>query len=175
MRIRQAFDEDQSGFLCDLALEIFRLVGVGEMACPAERAGERIAELSRRAAVKFLRGDEFIACVQQRAKRQHVGGKAGGRAGRAGAAFQHDDFLLKGGYCRIGDAGVYEARLFQREYIGGVPGVAEYERAGLVDRRAGRARCRVGRGAAMDGQCFEFQCVVFIAHRIHPFLTSFRL
>jgi hypothetical protein len=148
-RIGDRFDEDGLGLGRDGALERADIVGLGPHHVPVEIL-EGVVELVDRAAIKLLRGDEFVARAHQAVHGHHLRGVAGGDGQAGGAAFERGDALLQHGIGRIADAGIDVAEGLQAEQRRGVVDILEHERGGLIDRRGTRAGGRVRLGAGMD-------------------------
>ena len=76
-------------------------------------------------------------------------------ADRADAAFQRGEPLLEHRRRRVGDARIDVAGAFEVEQRGGVIGVLEHVRGGLVDRHGARAGRRIGVLAGVQAQRLE--------------------
>ena len=129
----------------------FDVVAVGPDHLPAETL-EGVVELVDRAAIELSRGDEFVAGLQQRLEHDHLRRMARGDRERRRAAFERRDALLQHRVGRVADAGVDVAERLQAEQRGGMVGVVEDERGGLIDRRRPRAGGRIGLRAGVNGQ-----------------------
>ena len=77
------------------------------------------------------------------------------RAHRADAVFERRQPLFQHCRRRIGDARVDVAGAFQIEQSGGVIGIVEHVRRGLIDRHRARARDRIGVLTGMQAQGLE--------------------
>ena len=141
--------EDRLGLGRDGTLERGDVVGIGPDHVPAEIL-KRMRELIDRTAVELLRGDEFVAGLQQAVKRQHLRRVSGGGRKAGGAAFERGDALLQHRGGRVADAGIDVAEGLQPEQRGGMIDVFKHVRRGLIDRRRPRAGGRIGLGAGMD-------------------------
>ena len=149
--IGDQLDEDGLGARRDRGLEAADIVGVGPHHVPA-KALEGVGELVDRAAIEFSRGDEFVAGLQQLLQHDDLRGMARGDRKRRGSALEGCDALLQHGVGRIADAGIDVAEGLQSEQRGGMIGIVEHERGGLIDRRRARAGGRVGLRAGMHGE-----------------------
>ena len=99
------------------------------------------------AAVEARRGDDVVAGSGERGEGDELGAETGCRGDRPEAALERGDALLEAGDRRVREAAVDVAVLLQGEAGGGIRGVVEDERAGLVDRQ------RAGAGARHPGCC----------------------
>ena len=149
--IGDRLDEDRLGARRDRGLEAADVVGVGPHHVPA-KALEGVGELVDRAAIELSRGDEFVAGLQQLLQHDDLRGVAGGDRERRGAAFQRRDALFQHGVGRVADAGIDVAERLQPEQRGGMVGIVEHERRGLIDRRGARAGGGIGLRAGMHGE-----------------------
>ena len=113
-----------------------------------------------RSIVKLLRGDEFVARLQQLLEYDELRGVTRCGRQRRRTAFQCGNALFEHGGRGIGDAGVDVAERLQAEQRGGVVGVVEHERRGLIDRRRARAGGGIGLGAGMDRKRGESRVAV---------------
>ena len=118
---------------------------------------QRVVEQVVRAAVERRRGDDVVAGLAQRHERERRGrltrrdGEGARNADRGGApALERVEPRLERTLRRVHDAGVDVADLGEPEQVGGVLGVAELERRGLVDRHRTRAGGRIGLAADVD-------------------------
>ena len=158
-------DEDRLGVRRHRALEAADIVGIGPHHVPAE-ALEGVGELVDRAAIEFSRGDEFVAGHQQLLQHDDLRGVARGHRQRGGAAFERRDALFQHRVGRIADAGIDVAERLQPEQRGGVVGVVEHERRGLIDRRRPRAGGGIGLRAGMHGKGRKSRKT--IGHSVRP-------
>ncbi len=85
------------------------------------------------AAVERGGGDDLVSGAGQGEDGQGFGGLAGGGGQRRRASFEGGDPLLEDVGGRVHDAGVDVAEFLQAEEAGGVVGVLEDVRGGLVD------------------------------------------
>ena len=149
--IGDELDENRLGVRRDRALEAADVVGIGPHHVPAETL-EGMGELVDRSAIQFARRDEFVAGHQQLLQHHHLRGVAGGHRERRGAAFERRDALFQHRVGRISDPGIDVAESLQPEQRGGVIGVVEHERGGLIDRRRPGAGGGIGLRARMHGE-----------------------
>ena len=144
-------DEDCLGARRDRAFKRADIVGIGPHHVPAKTL-EGVAELVDRSAVQFARCYELIARHQELLQHHHLRGMAGSDRERRGAAFEGRDALFQHRVGRVADAGVDVAERLQPEQRGGVIGVVEHERSGLIDRRRPGAGGGIGLRARMHGE-----------------------
>ena len=87
-----------------------------------------------------------------------------------GPAFERRNALLEHVGRRVHDAGVDVAELLQRKQAGGVVGVVEHVRRGLVDRHGARLGGGVSRLPAVNGEGVEVKIRfrVGLAHGASP-------
>ena len=149
--IGDQLDEDRLGVRRHRALEACDIVGIGPRHVPA-KALEGVGELVDRAAIEFSRGDDLVAGHQQLLKHHDLRGVSGRHRQRRGAALERRDALFQHRVGRIADAGIDVAERLQPEQRGGVVGIVEHERRGLIDRRRPRAGGRIGLRAGMHGK-----------------------
>ena len=109
-------------------------------------------ELVDRSAVEFARGDDLVAGHHQLLQHHDLGCVAGRDRKRCGAAFKSRDALFEHRVCRVADAGIDVAECLQAEQRGGVIGIVEHERRGLIDRRRACPGGGVGLRACMHGK-----------------------
>src|SRR6185437_11555246 len=76
----------------------------------------------------------------------------GGHRERRCAALERRDALFQHGVGRVADAGIDVAERLQPEQRGGVIGIVEHERRGLIDRRRPGAGGGIGLRARMHGE-----------------------
>ena len=112
--------------------------------------GQRIVEQVVRAAVEPRAGHDVIAGAGEVQYRECLGGLPGGQEQRGHAALERGDALLDDVGGRVPDAGVDVARHLEPEQGGGVCGVVEGVRRGLVDRQGAGVGGRVGLLAGVD-------------------------
>ena len=106
-----------------------------------------------RAAVQRAAGDDVAARAHKRDDGQMQRRLAGRHRDGADAAFERGDALLQHGVGRVREPRINVARALHVEECGGVIGIFEYKRGGLVNRRRSCTGRRVGPSASMDGQC----------------------
>jgi hypothetical protein len=82
----------------------------------------------------------------------HLCGVSRGHGQRGRAALERGNAFFQHCLGRVSDPGVDVAECLQPEQRGGVVGIVEHERRGLVDRRRPRAGGRIGLRAGMHGE-----------------------
>src|SRR5262249_39634686 len=122
-------------------------------------------ELSDRAAIEALGGDEFVARLHQREEGDKLSGVTGGGGRGAASAFQRGDALLQNRDGRIAEAAIDVAEGLEIVERRGLIGIIEHIGDGLIDRRGARAGGRIRRGAGMDGQGGKAGFLWLFAHR----------
>ena len=144
-------DEDRLGVRRHRALEAADVIGIGPDDVPAE-ALEGMGELVDGTAIELARGNEFVARPQQLVKRDDLRGMSRCDGQRGGAAFERGDAFFEDCVGRISNPGIDVSERLQAEQRGGVVGVVEHERRGLIDRRHARAGGGIGLRAGMHGK-----------------------
>ncbi len=136
--IAERLGVDGAGLAVDGGAQAVEVVGVDEADGDAQ-ARQRVVEEVVGAAVERGGGDDLVAGSARVVNGQRLGGLAGGGGQRRDAAFERGDALLEDVGGRVHDARVDVAEFLQREEAGGVVGVVEDVRGGLVDRHGARA------------------------------------
>jgi hypothetical protein len=153
-RVAERFAKQQARIGAQRRAPGVEVAGLHEGSLNAE-AAQRVVEQIVRAAIERRRRNNMRARAHQRGNGQMQRGLAARGADRARAAFQRRDALLEHRDCGVRDARVDVARALHIEERGGVVGVAERKRRGLIDRRRACAGNGVGRGAGMQRECVE--------------------
>ena len=133
------------------AVEIARLDERGRDAEARQRVGEEIDA----AAIERGRRDDMVAGAEQRRDGKMHRRHAARRAHRADAVFERRQPLFQHRRRRIGNARVDVAGALQVEQAGGMIGIVEHIRGGLIDRHRARARDRIGMLPGMQAQGLE--------------------
>ena len=170
--IGDRLDEDRLGVRRDRAFEACDIIRIRPCHVPA-KALECMGELVDRSAIEFSRGDDLVAGHQQLLEHDHLGGVSGRDRKRGGAAFECGDAFFQHRVGRIADAGIDVAEGLQAEQRGGVIGIVEHERRGLIDRRRPRAGGRIRLRARMHGKGRKSRMA--IGHSMRPAFGSSKL
>ena len=126
------------------------VVGLLDEADLDAKPWQRVVEQVVGAAVEPRARDDVVTRAGQVEDRERLGGLAGPQEQRGDAAFERRDALFDDVLRRVHDAGVDVAGLGEAEQRGGVVGVPERVRRGLVDRQRPGAGRRVRRLARVD-------------------------
>ncbi len=170
--IGDRLDENRLGVRRDRVLEARNVIGIGPRHVPAKTL-ECMGELVDRAAIELSRRDEFVAGPQQLLQHHHLGSVSGRYCERRRAAFQRCDALFQHRGGRIADARIDVAERLQSEQRGGMVGIVEHERCGLIDRRHPRAGGGIGLRAGMHGEGRKSRET--IGHSWNPVLASSKM
>ena len=137
--IAQGLGVDGPGFRVDGSSQAVEVVGIGKAHLNAEpRQG--VVEKVVGAAVERGGGDDFVAGAGQGEDGQGLGGLAGGGGQGRRSSFEGGDALLEDVGGGVHDAGVDVAEFLQAKEPGGMIGVFEDVRGGLVDGDGARSR-----------------------------------
>ena len=141
-RIADGLGDQQPGLWPDRgakAVEIARLDEGGGDAEARQRMGQ---EINAAAIERSRRNDVIAGAEQRRDGKMHRRHAACGADG-ADAVFERRQPLFQHRRRRIGNPRVNVAGAFQIEQAGGVIGIVEHIRRGLIDRHRARARDRI--------------------------------
>ena len=152
--IADGFRYHQPGVFADRGAEAVEVARLDEARGDAE-ARQRVGEEIDGAAVERGRGDDVVAGAEQRGDGEMHRRHAARRAHRADPLLERGEPLLEHRRRRIGDARVDVAGALEVEQPGGMIGVVEQVRRGLVDRHRARTRDRIGMLPGMQAQGLE--------------------
>ncbi len=168
--IGDRFDVEGFGAVGDGSFQLVGVDRLDEGDVDAE-TGEGHLELVVGTAIQIARRHDLVSSLGDGGQGQQLGGLPGGGGHRRCPTFESGDALLEDVGGGVHDPRVDVPELLQAEQAGGVVGVVEGVRRGLVDRY----RPGVGAGgrllAGVDLQCLES---VFRAHGSSPPVVSAR-
>ena len=152
--IADGFTDHEPRVWPDRGAESLEVARLHERRRDAE-ARQRVRQQIDGAAIERGGGHDVVAGIEQGCDGQMHCGHAARRRDRADAVFQRRQPLLQYRDRRIGDAGIDVAGAFEVEQCGGVVGILEHVRRGLVDRDRARSRHGIGMLSRMEGQGFK--------------------
>ena len=158
--IAQGLGVESPGFLVDGRPQAVKVVGIDKAYVDAEPRQGVVEEVVG-AAIERGGGDDLVSGAGQGRNGQGFGGLAGGGGQRGRSPFERGHALLEDVGRRVHDAGVDVAEFLQAEEPGGVIGVLEDVRGGLVDGDGAGSGRGVGFLPGMHGKCCEMLLLAF--------------
>ena len=149
-RVGDGLAVERAGFGRDGLAEILGIIRLDEFHVDAE-AAETHVELRVGAAVKRTGCHQFIARSHEARNRQKLRRLPAGSGQGRHAALERRHALLENVGGGIHDARIDVAELLQRKQGGGMFGIVENERGGLVNRHGARVAGRIGRVPGVQG------------------------
>ena len=151
-RVGDGLAVERAGLRGDGLAEVFGIAGVDELDIDAQ-AAEAHVELGVGAAVERAGGHQLVALPHQARYGQKLRRLAAGCGQATDAAFERRHALLENIGGRVHDAGVDIPGLLEREQSGGVRGIVENIRRGLVDGHGARVAGFVGSVSGVQRAC----------------------